>query len=475
MGRLAKEAVVEPEVEVGTEVGTEAEADRARGWSRRELLRSGLLLAGGAAIAGPLQALATRAASAAVVGPYGPLQPTLDRVTKLPLLKLPAGFQYVTMGWTGDPMNDGRPTPGGHDGMACFRGANGTLRLVRNHELVEFTGSRAPAAATYDPLAGGGTTTLEVDPLRGTLRRSFMSLSGTLMNCAGGPTPWRSWLTCEEFPTPEGFAGLRAHGFVFEVPALGMGDPAPIRGLGRMRHEAVCIDPATGAVYATEDEPAAGFYRYTPIQPGNLGAGGTLEMLVVDGSPAYDTRTGQTRGVELPVTWVTIDEPDPALTSPTVFQQGLAKGGATFARLEGVAYSQGSVFFSATSGGDAGDGQIWEYLPARARLRLAFESPADAVLSGPDNLTGSPRGGLVICEDGDGASRLHGLLPNGTIFPFAENHIVLDGEVNGLRGDFTGFEFAGACYDPYGKWLFFNCQTPGVTFGVTGPWGRGAL
>jgi hypothetical protein len=172
---------------------------------------------------------------------------------------------------------------------------------------------------------------------------------------------------------------------------------------------------------------------------------------------------------------VTIDEPDPPLTGATVYQQGAAKGGATFARLEGVTFSQGSVFFNSTSGGDAGKGQVWEYLPGRRRLRLVFESPSDAVLSGPDNLTVSPRGGLAICEDGNGVTRLHGLLPDGTIFPFAENHIVLDGEVHGLRGDFTGFEFAGACYDPYGRWLLFNCQTPGVTFGVTGPWGRDAL
>ena len=34
---------------------------------------------------------------------------------------------------------------------------------------------------------------------------------------------------------------------------------------------------------------------------------------------------------------------------------------------------------------------------------------------------------------------------------------------------------SGANFDPSGKWLFVNIQTPGITFAITGPWKRGLL
>jgi secreted PhoX family phosphatase len=104
-----------------------------------------------------------------------------------------------------------------------------------------------------------------------------------------------------------------------------------------------------------------------------------------------------------------------------------------------------------------------------------FESPSAEVLNAPDNLCVSPRGGLVLCEDGSGQEFVHGLTTDGQIFRFAQNNVVLDGERNGIAGDFTGSEFAGATYSPDGHWLFFNIQSPGISFAVTGPWGSGAL
>ncbi len=104
-----------------------------------------------------------------------------------------------------------------------------------------------------------------------------------------------------------------------------------------------------------------------------------------------------------------------------------------------------------------------------------FESPSADVLNAPDNITVSPRGGLVLCEDGDGDQFLHGLTVDGEIFQFAKNNTVLNGEQNGITGNFTGSEFAGACYSPDGDWLFVNIQTPGITLAITGPWRMGAL
>ena len=126
---------------------------------------------------------------------YGPLFETRDQTTGLPLLMLPQGFKYVSFGWTSDPLDDETPTPGAHDGMAAFDAGNGVVRLIRNHEQQMGTPF---SEAAYDAAANGGTTTLDFDPNKGKVVSAMGSLSRTLRNCAGGPTPWGSWLTCEE-------------------------------------------------------------------------------------------------------------------------------------------------------------------------------------------------------------------------------------------------------------------------------------
>ncbi len=114
---------------------------------------------------------------------------------------------------------------------------------------------------------------------------------------------------------------------------------------------------------------------------------------------------------------------------------------------------------------------MWEYDPRNERLRLVFESPDKKILDKPDNITVSPRGGIVLCEDGDFIpQRLQGLTPDGRIFPLAANNVRLSGEKNGLRGDFREQEWAGVCFSPDGEWLFANIQEPGITFAITGPW-----
>ena len=403
---------------------------------------------------------------------YGPLFPTNDQTTGLPLLMLPEGFKYLSFGWTGDRLDNGQPTPGAHDGMAAFAAGKGRVRIVRNHE----NGPGTPfSASSYNLSAGGGTTTIEFDTHKGEVINTHDSLSGTLRNCAGGPTPWGSWLTCEE--TTMQLAG-RPHGYIFEVPSDGMGDPVPLHDMGRFSHEAVALDPATGYVYETEDNgSSSGFYRFVPLTPGALADGGDLWMLKVDGVNLANLGASYPNGTTFDVEWVPIGTPDnPAAISGTfVWAQGRAQGAATFGRLEGCWYGNDAKIYIVSTSGGIGQGQIWEYAPAEERIRLLFQSPGAAVLNAPDNITVSPRGGLVLCEDGGGEEFMHGLTVDGEIFAFAKNNIVLNGERNEITGDFRGSEWAGACYSPDGRWLFANVQSPGISFAITGPWKAGSL
>lgn len=447
---------------------------------RRSFLKNAA--AAGAAAAVPFNALVARAQSPAHAGGvrrghtagYGPLFPTPDRSTGLPLLALPEGFRYLSFGWTGDPLSTGAPTPNVHDGMAAFPAGKGLVRLVRNHERGAGT-PFAPIDATYDETAGGGTTTLLFDSQKGELLSAQPSISGTVRNCAGGPTPWGTWLTCEE--TMDTLA--EPHGYVFEVPADGLGDPTPLRDMGRFSHEAVAVDPATGYVYETEDAGSrSGFYRFVPHVPGSMEQGGELFMLKVKGVANANLGASYAHRTRLDVEWVRIMTPDnPAVGTPGTFvwAQGQAQGAATFARLEGCWYGNDAKIYVVSTSGGIGQGQIWEYSPAEHTIALLFQSPGATVLNAPDNICVSPRGGLVLCEDGSGEEFLHGLTVEGEIFPFAKNTVVLNGERNGFTGDFTGSEWAGACYSPDGRWLFANLQNPGITFAITGPWKAGAI
>jgi secreted PhoX family phosphatase len=442
---------------------------------RRSFLKHAAAAAAAASV--PLSAFATRveAKPRSQGTGYGPLVTALDETTGLPLLMLPEGFRYLSFGWTGDAMENGAPTPGVHDGMAAMHWQGHRIRLVRNHEV----GLGTPFGnAAYDAGAGGGTTTIEFDQKSGEYIQTTPSLSGTVRNCAGGPTVWGSWLTCEETTLFNTATGM-PHGYIFDVPADGDGNPDPIRDMGRFSHEAVAMDPVTGYVYETEDAGgSSGFYRFVPNRRNRLHEGGRLFMLTVPTSPLANLGASYPNGVTFPVDWVEIGQPDsisPTMPGNFVWAQGRTQGAATFGRLEGCWYGNDRKIYVASTSGGVGQGQIWVYDPREETITLLFQSPSAAVLNAPDNITVSPRGGLVLCEDGSGEEFVHGLTVTGEIFPFAKNTVVLNGERNGFTGSFTGSEFAGACYSPNGEWLFVNLQGPGITFAITGPWANGAL
>jgi secreted PhoX family phosphatase len=435
---------------------------------------------------------------------YGPLVAGAG-----PILMLPAGFRYVGFGKAGTKMSDGLPTPPCHDGTGRFAGGGRDVTiLVRNQEGYHRGRALGPRNA-YDPVAQGGVTVSHFDTRREKLLGSALVLNGTDNNCNGGITPWGTWLSGEESTVGPSQGFERPHGYMFEVPADARApiDPVPIKAMGRFVHEASPIDPRTGIVYLTEDngDPGDGFYRYLPDTRGKLHRGGKLQMLSIRRRPGYDTTKGQTEGRRLECTWVGINDPDPpeAEEHPNaVYKQGIEKGAANFYGLEGAFFSKGSVYFVASEAGEAGKGQVWRYTPdskdhARGSLTLIYESPGARVLDEPDGVTVSPRGGVLLCEDGDGEdvdggdNFLRGVTPTGKLFDFAKNtqkmpvhdhlatHIAPFEKRYWQRRDvseYTGAsEFSGATYSPDGRWLFVNLQYPGETFAITGPWEKGWL
>lgn len=378
-------------------------------------------------------------------GGYGPLVKDPNGI-----LDLPQGFQYKIISKAGDRMPNGDLVPAGHDGMAAFQGPNNTTILVRNHEL----GTNSPFPVNgknpWSIGAAGGTTALVVSPEREVISE-YVANSGTIRNCAGGPTTWGTWLTCEE--TRE-----LGHGFVFEVDP---NDPendmskTPIRDMGYFSHEACSVDPATGIWYLTEDSNPSFLYRFTPHNRsqklGFLQEGGILEAAAIEeltNSAASTFKTGQTFGI----VWKQV-KPERAK------EDARDLGCIQFSRLEGSWFAAGALWFDDTSAGDKRLGRVYRYFPATNTLELFYESSDSNDLEMPDNITITPWGDLWIAEDGGGSDRIIGLTPEGNVYTFAENKL-------------NGSEFAGPAFSPDGNTLFINMQSPGYTFAIWGPFAR---
>lgn len=474
--------------------------------SRRHLIRS----AASVAVAAPALKLLSGCAT-----PGAPR--VMQRVSGLSLTPDPAGLldmapglTYTVLSRVGARMSDGLLEPGAHDGMAAFplEGDPDRCLIVRNHELggddraaaVSAFGADGAGASSLDagliydrtvsgrPFAGG-TTTLLVNTRTQRVERSHLSLAGTAVNCAGGPTPWGSWLSCEETQLMPGAEAGKAHGFVFDVPASAKGlvQPVPLTGLGRYAHEAAAVDPATGVVYLSEDTADSLFYRFLPAAPGELAKGGRLQALALVEQAGADTRNwapdpsgktgGGAPGQEMvqnrryPVRWV--DLADVEAPDGDLRLRGRAAGAAIFARGEGLAFALEAagpaVYFACTSGGRAQMGQVWRYSPsphegtareadAPGGLELFVESQGLHQFEKVDNIVASPRGDLVICEDGDDDNFLRAVTPDGLIYPLARSAGV------------GSSELCGACFSPDGRILFVNIQRPGITVAISGDW-----
>jgi uncharacterized protein len=459
--------------------------------SRRAFITAGTAALGGLAAGAPIQGLlGTAAADDGRPIDYGPLSPVRDANTGLELMLLPAGFRYTTLSWHLDPMEGGIGyVPENHDGMACFPvpGRPDRVRLVRNHEVSsEPYGERGVFAdnPVYDPVdSSGGCTIVEFDIRRGEHVATWPALAGTVSNCAGGITPWGTWLTCEETTAMPGSGDTggrtKPHGYVFEVAphTTGTSSAQPLRDMGRFSHEAAAIDPGTGHVYLTEDarpRENCGFYQFRPHDHRHLERGGTLWMLKIRGVDGFNSLTDDGYSYPLPVEWVRIDVPDPPLGAPTPFEQGIAKGAARFYSLEGAVWGDDRVYFTNQRA------RIYAYEPGRSLLHEVVPDnpdPPEALdqLDGPDNLGLSPQGNLVAAEDGAGVQSLKGVTTDGRVFTLATNNTVLNGEKNGFVRDYRDTDLAGATFSPDGRWMFFNVYDPGFTVAMTGPWRRGAL
>ncbi len=450
---------------------------------RRQFLRHAVRLGLTATLGGGLGALqACRRTRPAHALPSGDrLVSATDASTGLPLLRLPEGFRYFSFGWTGDALVGGGRIPPAADGMGVVASDGDRLTLIRNQEVPDSDGAFAAADAAYDADCGGGCVRLTVDLAEERLLGAEAALTGTLVNCSGGVSPWGTWISGEEIVIDRDLmvppsSSLRArkirqiHGLAFEVSASGPPQARPIHDMGLFRHEAVAFDAATGQAYLTEDrEVAAGFYRYTPRKPGDLAAGGSLEMLGAEGGP--DLRRGVRAGQRWRVRWAPIANPLLGHTPGThdqggVLGQGLAAGGSLFLRLEGCLGRSDGIWFTSTSGGDAGAGQVWRYDPRSAELELMHEVSDRTLLDYPDNLSEGPGGGMVICEDSPLRQhmRLNWMGRDGRLRTIAENHTRLDGV------DFGASEWTGCCVSPDGRWLFANIYKPGFTVAITGPW-----
>ncbi|MEV5881221.1 alkaline phosphatase PhoX [Streptomyces sp. NPDC052020] len=379
---------------------------------RRTLLRAAAL-GGSAALGGTLWRGAAYAAPAQPgAGPYGPLgAPDANGI------RLPSGFtsrviarSRQTVPGTSYTWHDAP------DGGACYADGTGWI-YVSNSEI--------------NPGGGAGAVRFSST---GAITGAYRILSGTRTNCAGGKTPWNTWLSCEEVD----------RGYVYETDPWGARTAVRRDAMGRFKHEAAAADPVRKVVYMTEDVTDGCFYRFRPTTWGDLSSG-TLEVLVA-GS-----------GTSGPVSWARV--PDPTGATAT---RGQVPGAKRFNGGEGCYYADDTCWFTTK-----GDNRVWQYNAAAQTIELAYDDSlvpsGTAPLTGVDNVTGSASGDLFVAEDG-GNMEICVITPDDVVAPFLR----VDGQ--------SGSEITGPAFSPDGSRLYFSSQrgtsgssSGGITYEVRGP------
>ena len=392
------------------------------GVSRREILRRGFMSMG-LCLSGPwIVACGGRGprrlrSNVANLGPLGAADPETG-------LRLPAGFEGRLVARTGEEVgSSGYTWHGWPDGGATYDTDDGGWIYVSNSELLN---------------GAGGVGALRFDA-EGNVIDAYSILDGTTRNCAGGATPWGTWLSCEEF----------GEGRVWECDPTGQEEAVVRPALGTFQHEAVAVDPVNGRLYLTEDQADGRFYRYVP--DGRIG-----DRLDLDKGRLEVARVVSDTGVG-PVGWVAVPDPTGAGGTPTRLQ---VPDSTVFRGGEGAWYGNGVVYFTTKL-----DNKVWAYDIATNQLSVLYDlaTSETPILSGVDNVTVSGQGDVLVAEDG-GDMQIVAIAPSGEILPIVQ--------IEGHEGS----EVAGPAFDPSGTRLYFSSQRAGgvsagdgATYEIIGP------